>query len=674
MHVTSEKRRWIESLILALLMTLVFIFIFSPKFETNDDNAMAAISMGMRGTYNSHLVFINIILGKIISTLMRIIPFVKWYTVFHYAVLFVAFSVLFYSVMKLFETKKKLAYLLIGILILIWGYDCMVFVQFTKTAGICGAAGSLLIFTNLKKDKPRWGYTILGGILLLLCSMIRFQVFGLILLVSSLIGFFILLDCIKYKELKKVLPYLGVFSTILVFAVIMSFIDTNIYNAHNGWREYREYNHLRAELLDRGFPDYQENIEEYTKLGISEVDVENWNSWNFADKEAFTTDTMSALIALKSPKKISISFLLEFFREFFAKFIPTFLNEWGFYGFALILILWILYFKERKASLLGIGFLLIGINMYFYYKNRYLAYRVDTIMWLMFCIVIIYFMAKTSEAAEPDFKQTFFVLTLIALFSWKKDLIPSKDELQNKYNDKEYLDMVSEDDDNIYLVSVGSSPENNAYGIFDLSQTGLLDNYYSLGGWQTNSPLTNAVLANYQIENPYRDVIDHENAYLVDNSNIDLKIRYINQRYDDQAFAVLVKDIYENKIYRIATEQPEITIENIKKDNSVITSQMEYWEDFNTLYVSGYAFKPEENSWQQKFYTVAFNQDTQTHYCYYSTQKMLNGNYGIDQGKYAAYETAIDKNGMEPGRYIITQIVKINDILYWAGDCELSIQ
>lgn len=70
-----------ESLLLNLIFLLVFLIIFNPDYEVRVINMMKEIAAGARGTYNSYLVFINIIIGKILTTLYTIIPGVEWYSI-----------------------------------------------------------------------------------------------------------------------------------------------------------------------------------------------------------------------------------------------------------------------------------------------------------------------------------------------------------------------------------------------------------------------------------------------------------------------------------------------------------------------------------------------------------------------------------------------------------------
>lgn len=88
----GQKSIW-KSLLLNLIFLLVFLIIFNPDYEVRDDNMMKEIAAGARGTYNSYLVFINIIIGKILTTLYTIIPGVEWYSIVQTGIIFFAFVI-----------------------------------------------------------------------------------------------------------------------------------------------------------------------------------------------------------------------------------------------------------------------------------------------------------------------------------------------------------------------------------------------------------------------------------------------------------------------------------------------------------------------------------------------------------------------------------------------------
>ena len=66
-----------------------------------------------------------------------------------------------------------------------------------------------------------------------------------------------------------------------------------------GWQEYQEFNSLRSQLLDYGFPGY-DSTEIYQELGITREAYELYRTWNFNDPDRFTSEVMEQLVQEKS--------------------------------------------------------------------------------------------------------------------------------------------------------------------------------------------------------------------------------------------------------------------------------------------------------------------------------------------------------------------------------------
>ena len=97
-----------------------------------------------------------------------------------------------------------------------------------------------------------------------------------------------------------------------------------------------------------------------------------------------------------------------------------------------------------------------------------------------------------------------------------------------------------------------------AMGAFDRMPENLLDNVYWFGGWECRTPGYTRAMEVRGIINPYRDVVNNENVYLVDD-NIDLTLKYIRQYYAENAEAVFVKTIGNVDVY-------QITDDSVKKE------------------------------------------------------------------------------------------------------------
>lgn len=82
---------------------------------------------------------------------------------------------------------------------------------------------------------------------------------------------------------------------------------------------------------------------------------------------------------------------------------------------------------------------------------------------------------------------------------------------------------------------------------------GYRDKLYFSCGWVVRHPQVVEVLADYGLENPYRDAVNNDKVYVIPN-DIELTMEYINHYYNENARAELVQDLTSElgiNIYRI---------------------------------------------------------------------------------------------------------------------------
>ena len=115
------------------------------------------------------------------------------------------------------------------------------------------------------------------------------------------------------------------------------------------------------------------------------------------------------------------------------------------------------------------------------------------------------------------------------------------------------LETIGTDKEHTYLAKSGMPSEIVCYGPFDRMPENLPDNVYWFGGWECRTPGYTQEMETHGITNPYRDVINNDSIYLVDD-NIDLTLKYIRQYYDSSAQAVFIKTIGNVDVYQIRSK------------------------------------------------------------------------------------------------------------------------
>lgn len=558
-YLKQKYRKISVALISNLLILGAMAAFMRPSFETNDDIVFAELGSGLRGVKDAHLVFQNYGLGMIYRLLYGVTGRLPWYTIVQYMILFVAFTVVTYGLISRLGEISGLC--LFVILACGFGYEGYIHLQFTKTAGIAATAAVFLLLHLLEQEKYSW-WGIAGGILLaVIAYMYREDQFWASCGLMAGAGVLFLFDLRKYRNKK--LRRIGI--CVLTFGVLLLSVfgvdrwDSSKYRSAE-WKEYQEFNQLRSELLDYGFPDYDSNQEIYEELGISREAYELYKSWNFNDTEKFDTEVMKKLVDLKQKRPLTIRTVTAFLRRF-----PSDLLRMPmFYFFAVFAVLWLLCGKKDVFSVISVlaeCLLLVAVYFYLYYQGRYMVNRVDVGLWFSVCLVMLWIFSS-GEVRYMNTKVSVLlciICVVLGQFMMYKDwrLVTSSIP-EARVNQRAVLETIGTDKEHVYLAKSGMLSEIVCYGPFDRMPENLLDNVYWFGGWECRTPGYTRAMEAHGIINPYRDVVNNETIYLVDD-NIDLTLKYIRQYYAENAQAVFVKTIGNVDVY-------QITDDSVKKE------------------------------------------------------------------------------------------------------------
>ena len=558
-YLKQKYRKISVALISNLLILGAMVTFMRPSFETNDDIVFAELGSGLRGVKDAHLVFQNYGLGMIYRFLYGVTGRLPWYTIVQYMILFAAFTVVTYVLISRLGEISGLC--LFVILACGFGYEGYIHLQFTKTAGIAAAAAVFLLLYLLEQEKYSW-WGIAGGILLaVIAYMYREDQFWASCGLMAGAGLLFLFDLRKYRNKK--LRRLGI--CVLTFGVLLLSVfgvdrwDFSKYRSAE-WKEYQEFNQLRSELLDYGFPDYDSNQEIYEELGISREAYELYKSWNFNDTEKFDTEVMKKLVDLKQKRPLTIRTVTAFIRRF-----PSDLLRMPmFYFFAVFALLWILCGKKDVCSVISVlaeCLLLVAVYFYLYYQGRYMVNRVDVGLWFSACLVMLWIFSS-GEVRYMNTKVSVLlcmICVVLGQFMMYKDWRLATSSIpEARVSQRAVLETIGTDKEHTYLAKSGMLSEIVCYGPFDRMPENLLDNVYWFGGWECRTPGYTRAMEVHGIINPYRDVVNNENVYLVDD-NIDLTLKYIRQYYAENAEAVFVKTIGNVDVY-------QITDDSVKKE------------------------------------------------------------------------------------------------------------
>ena len=306
-------------LLLAFLLNLAaFLFriiFFDVKYEVSDDFFIDAVLSGAFGNgYDPDLLFGNIILGYVLTFFYKLFPVISFYFVFLLSLGFISVtSVLFI----LFKKKVNAVTVCMAVVFLCFLTDDLyVVLQFTKVSAAAGIAGGLLILFGLwETDKYKLSYVVLGTLLAVAGTMIRFSTiyyFAAFLVIAFLNCCILFIFPKDWKQnpvpvknaIKVVSRNFLICVFIIGFIFGMEYLGAWISNQDEGHRDYNRFNPIRVQMTDMNRPDYKEVREEYEKLGLNETDYAMLNSWNFNDRDIYSDNMLKDISGIINSESI----------------------------------------------------------------------------------------------------------------------------------------------------------------------------------------------------------------------------------------------------------------------------------------------------------------------------------------------------------------------------------
>jgi len=167
----------------AVLLILVFAasLMFLPlRFETNDDIIMMMLASGAySGDPTPNLVFINYILGLLLSRLYGIIPQVDWYPAFMLSLLSASSALMVLTAIERVQQNHPVGMFTLATLGALT-FNTIIHMQFTTAAALSVAVGAWAFWT-MSSRALRW----VGAFLVLSGFLLRFEAAALVVVVSA---------------------------------------------------------------------------------------------------------------------------------------------------------------------------------------------------------------------------------------------------------------------------------------------------------------------------------------------------------------------------------------------------------------------------------------------------------------------------------------------------------
>lgn len=396
----DRKNEFIYTFVINVLFVLAYILMFYPRFHSDLDILMQSAVYGVSGVVSSYILYSNILIGKLLTLLISILPNVPWYIIFHYVLIFVSLAVITYITVT--RNKSLTGKVLAAVTVAFVGYECYVEPNYMKTSVLlCVCAAYLLLYAYETKAKKK----VLGVILLsVLSSMICFSAF----IIAAIIGFAIVCIYCLSRECSK--DWKMIIAATLVSMIILvagaRIFDTAMYTM-NYRQKGLSYRDSVEKTLGYGVPDYSEEIQE--KYGLDE---EHYNSISQGLFFAQGNDSLDVVKEISKEKQMfSWDTITKYFRT-----VPISLFKTGMIFYLIVLGAVSLLAGDRKKLVVGTIAVLLVEYFLFYVFNAW-QYEWISFMVMLPISLLLLIGIKNIEVKDRESLIAYVIVLGIILYS-----------------------------------------------------------------------------------------------------------------------------------------------------------------------------------------------------------------------------------------------------------------
>jgi hypothetical protein len=285
LRMSTARVRVAATAAIVAVLPIAALSLFTPFYQTNDDIAMRLLAEGNFVPGDEplpFLMFINVILGKVMSLAYRLTTAVPWYDVILGGSMLVAAAAL----VSVWIGSGKLHEILWAVLLTAYFLlPTFVSVQFSLAGMGCAAAGVALIATARLR---------LGVALFFLGSLIRFEGAVLIAIEGAALALPLLASRARDGENRVRPRNLVIAAGLAVLLAGGAFVVNQVvYRRASGWQNFYEYNLLRSRLNEYITPERLagDAIPRLTKeVGWTGNDFALFRNWFFTDPQLFSLE------------------------------------------------------------------------------------------------------------------------------------------------------------------------------------------------------------------------------------------------------------------------------------------------------------------------------------------------------------------------------------------------
>lgn len=530
-----------NKLLIVILINLVIFgmtnILFDIKYEQVDDFIIYNLYSGLDGTYNVHGVYIHPVICFIIGVFFRILPMINWHSIFLLGMQFLCFTLIGYTLLK--KHDNGVAIVLYTLFASIFYTALLMLIQYTSVAALLIATSFLLLLDGLEKKEPiKLGKKLLLFVLFSLGIMIRMQSLLIILpFMMIYFGIFMIEYRDKTKEKAQIVKMIQYYLTYFAITMVVMLSNQLIYRTNDTYREFMEYNEIRATLHDIIYVDYGENKEIFDEIGWSQNDHYMFYTFNFGDEEIFSKENLEKILNYKIQKDGKYPFDMDMTRikdNFMTQVMND--NTYIMILFVGIFIVCLLKESKMKQTILVFG-TTIAIHLLFVIINRAML-RVVIPEYIIGTALLIYNLELTKGEIKDKVKNCAIMVGMITMICLLVGKSYNYDyQLEDYKSTQDIIHYTNEHKENVYLYTVPSLQYRYlAYSVYQMPPKASFSNVRVMGGWDMFTGNYYDFKERYQLDGNLLDLLK-DNVYLIDGD-----VYWSGRRYDDYksnvAFAI----------------------------------------------------------------------------------------------------------------------------------------
>lgn len=606
-RLTKSRDRWLwtaEVLLICAVFFAAHALLGTVTYETNDDMTLNLIASGAYDPdMSAYLVFINYAYGWLVSFMGHHFPnhnmYMEVMLAWNFASVFSICVVAKNAVLRMLGAgaespdpgERRKARLRVALMIALvvsllnYGLDDDYYnkLQFTKSAGLCTAAGCALLLDWLFDGTSVKRLTWVPGIVLVCVGYcLRVDSYKAVVAMAFIgLGAILLINARKYladfrawlaleggqklARLTKRWAIALVAVALCASIVAVDRVNSAAYSAPE-WQEYLRFNTARAQLLDYEIPNYDLHKAEYDAIGIDGVDVGMFFLWTYADPDKFTADTLEKIVEIqKSDGNLRLRVDIDALFTALSK-IRTALTH-NPMALCWLILLVALLFMGRWDLLFAQLILSGGIVAEYYYLiclGR-LVWRVESLAWIgalaaFICVAAALPAGERQLRLKPGWLAAMGAAVAVLIVCDVGGGYADHVAYRNSYDafNENQMNLVHDlrnDQDNFYLWTTFTDIQPTRVRIATPRRFhNRYRNLTCLGGWTVPSPLLNRTLDNYGIENPLKALVENDgNVFLVDSMALeDIISNYLTKELGRQVIYYRVDRKYDRDIWAFA--------------------------------------------------------------------------------------------------------------------------